>query len=451
VLAAAGVGIFAWQAGNDSGEDRAAELAAADEGDGSEDNGSGDNAENARATSAPGVGLSAFEGRCMVIGESDAWFHTVYLYPEVGELLLYGDDRLLWSALEVTHHAGRSLEVSYDAPDDAPDGQVDHQPDASDSQADDQPVDKKTKFITVRSSSDKLIFGLEGDTPAAKKSKFVCRKHDVQKYYDTLGISGTFGHRDDDSREAVIPSSGQRITLDGEDYVYRILGGATLSKGYELALRRAEDTAAAWKIASMIFERDSGLLTLFFDGRKDLYRSKRAAREEAEQAADQAAREAAERREAARRKAAAKRKKAARAKAGQETDEQPAKAQAAPTTQSDDTDWDDPSNLPPHMRPAPERVYQKYAKKVRASVDRYCAVMDERSDQVAHHQKLVDEKRYDEAKTYRDEVLNDTAGYSQKIQAASYGYSNAVQRASQSGLNGVQIQKLTRMWQDGCE
>jgi serine/threonine protein kinase len=430
IIAAGGVALYLWQSDGDSGADDAQSTATA-QGDGDEAPGTGeDDGQGAPGViAAPTAALSAFAGRCMVIGESDTWFHSVFLYPEVGELLLHGDERLLWSRLEIFEHFGQSLTFTYRKADDAP-----------------------TAPTTVRTSTDKLIFQIDGDSSTDKKSKFVCRKHDVQKYYDTLGVSGTFRHVDDETRETVVPSSGQRITIEGEEFVYRILGGATLSEGHELALRPAEDTSAAWESAKIDLETDTGVLSIVRGGagtdagtEQEQYQSKEAARAAAKKAKREAAEEAARRKQAARAKA-----RRAEANKSSNTSSDRASSKQAQSASSE-ADFDDPDALPPHLRPAPKRVFDKYEKKVRESVDRYCDVMDERSAQVAHHQKLVDEKRYDEAKTYRDEVLNDTAGYSQKIQAASYGYSNAVQRAAQSGLNSVQIQKLTRMWQNGCE
>jgi serine/threonine protein kinase len=425
ILAAGGAALYLWQNPGKSGDGADANDAAASLADEQADD---DTADPPAVNSRPTAALSAFAGRCMVIGESDTWFHTVFLYPEVGEAMFHGDERLLWSPLEIVEHDGPTLEFNY------------------------QTSDGETSVpMAVRVSSDKLIFTLDGATSTPKKSKFVCRKHDVQKYYDTLDVSGTFAQvegRSDDSRvdaahikhpEVVVASSGQRITLPDGEYVYRILGGAALSEGHEVALRQAADTEANWQQATIAFDPASGVLNIMRDGDEQQYRSEEAAMRAARHAQKAAKEKAAK--ETARRKAAARAERPSKPEPART--ERPSKPDPARSAGA--------GELAPHLQPASQKVFDKYDKKVREVVTRYCAVLEERSSQVEHHRKLATSGRTEEAKTYRDEVLNDTASYSMKIQSASYGYSDTLQRAYHAGLNPVQVQKLTKVWQDGCD
>jgi hypothetical protein len=153
---------------------------------------------------------------------------------------------------------------------------------------------------------------------------------------------------------------------------------------------------------------------------------------EAMSARKQAAREEAAREEAARKEAA--REKAAQKEAAANPPQPPAQHAA-----------------PAYGKPVSAAVFNKFKKEVTAAADRCGSAIQERKDQVAHHRELVDRKRYDEAKKFRDEVLSDSTAYSQKIQAAGYSYSDAIQRAVRAGIVGSQLQSLTKIWQARCQ
>ena len=194
------------------------------------------------------VALSTFAGRCVVIGERDTWFHTVFLYPEVGELMLQGDKRLLWSPLTVKDRRGTHLSISYD----------------------DRRL-PKPRAVDVRASDDKLVFQLGAD------KRFVCRKPAVQKFYDRLAITGRFSAPKSHDK-LVMPASGERFTLGGQEYVYRILSGADLAQGYQLAVREADDKRAPWRRWKMRSKDADEAVTVVRDAKKRRFVSADAAR-----------------------------------------------------------------------------------------------------------------------------------------------------------------------------
>ncbi len=335
-------------------------------------------------TSKP-VPLSTFAGRCMVIGESDTWFQTVFLYPEVGELMLQGDKRLLWSPLKLGHRQGKTLGITY------------HDPGHS-----------KPSTLDVRASGDKLVFRL------ADTNRFVCRKHAVQKFYDRLALSGTFTAAKDAHRTLVVPASGQRFTLGGDEYVYRILSGANLAGGHQLAVREADDKKAPWHRWKMTYDADNGRLSVERDGKTTRFLSKDAPKHDHPKRGHHA------------------------------PTRTPAKSPSTPPTAASRP----PAWSPPP--PASKKVFRQYRKKVVAAAQKCADTIAERNAQVAHHQKLVDEGHYKEAERYRKDVLSDTTAYSQKIQAAAYTFSNTLQNAVRAGLNSAQIQDLSKIWQKRC-
>ncbi|QDG50235.1 serine/threonine protein kinase [Persicimonas caeni] len=348
------------------------------------------------------VPITAFAGRCMVIGESDTWFHSVFLYPEVGELMLQGDERLLWSRVDMGERQGKTATFSYEVP-------VDDKPESS---------KKKSQTLEARASADKLIFKLP-----EKKSKFVCRKHDVQKYYDTLDLTGTFVDADDKERTLVVPSSGQRLEIGGAEYAYRILDGRTPADGHLLALREADADKAKWQPTRLSYDADAGALTLG--------EGERAQRFVSEAALEEAARAEKKRR---------RKKKRSPKPASKPTPTQPAPQQAPAAAQPG---W--------QRGPASQEVVDKYRKELRAVVQRFCDAQDDHKQRIEHYQSLLRQGRKEDAKAYHEAHIKDGGKLRDEMTTISHTYSNILQRAIYSGVTSLQIQQMPSLSNDACK
>jgi serine/threonine-protein kinase len=239
-----------------------------------------DSIEPAAATE-PSVALNAFAGRCSVVGESKMDFHTIYFYPEIGEILIDGEDMLHWSPLDIDKRSGENVAFSYESPDDA----------------------GKTK-ASVRPSADKRVFTFDesGD------EKFICRLEEYPNYYSALGISGDyFG---ESKHTLSIAPTAQRLELtspadeagDSEDekdekdekgekgdkkddeakdapsmkdeqFTYRLLSGAAVDTGADIAVRPADDVEAKWERWSVRLEPDTDTLHLSRGQKKQTFAS----------------------------------------------------------------------------------------------------------------------------------------------------------------------------------
>jgi serine/threonine protein kinase len=216
---------------------------------------------NPAAATEPSVALNAFAGRCSVVGESQMDFHTVYFYPEIGEILIDGPDKLHWSPLDIDDRSGENVAFTYESPDGT----------------------GKTK-ASVRPSADKRVFTFDesGD------ETFICRLEEYPNYYSALGIAGDyFG---DSKRTLSIAPTAQRLELtspadeagDSEDekddkkdaeakdaasmkdeqFTYRMLSGAAVDTGADIAVRPAGDVEAKWERWSVRLEPDQDILYL---------------------------------------------------------------------------------------------------------------------------------------------------------------------------------------------
>jgi serine/threonine-protein kinase len=213
----------------------------------------------------PTVPLNKFAGRCSVVGESKQDFHTIYFYPEIGEILIDGPSRLHWAPLEIEKRSGDTVDFSYDS-----------------AQGDDRTQ------ASVRPSSDKRVFSF-GD---AEDDRFICRLEEYPNYYSSLGVSGDY-FRGDTKALSIAPTS-QRITRldppkqndkdieesaengDQEDtqeheYTYRILSGTAVNTGANIAVRLASDRDAPWERWSVRFDSNDSALHVARASKREAY------------------------------------------------------------------------------------------------------------------------------------------------------------------------------------
>ena len=191
--------------------------------------------------------LDAYAGRCTVIGDSSEPFHTVYFYPDIGEVILRGDNSLEWSSVEIEGRRGERIVFNYD---------------------DGRPA-------AVRKRSDKRFFTFdEGD-------EFTCRHEPYAEYYTQLEVRGRYLGGEDGGYALEFPSGGQQFSLSEPAptdagpaqtrYVYRVIEGRSGGDAWRLAVRpKQQEQWRAWSLKS----DGSDGLPLTRDGNERGYRPK---------------------------------------------------------------------------------------------------------------------------------------------------------------------------------
>jgi serine/threonine protein kinase len=378
---AAGAALFLWPPSTSTDETRAT-TSRADE--------PSDDAQPA-AVAVEDEPLSSFAGRCTVIGDSDAWFYSVFLYPEVGELLLEGDDKLAWSSVEVSEHRGDSITFDY------------------------QPAEADEALsVRVEKRGDRLAFEMPGE------ARILCRRDDAQRYYDTIGVSGTF---EADEQTAVLPSSGQRFEVGEHRYTYRILSGSKAASGLSLAVRDADDRQASWARWTLTVDEEDAELSLGPDGDAKTYveaghRAKKAARQ---QKSDQQARQA-----AASQKAASK-------------SAQQAASPPPPVAASNS------SGLSQEEVTRYRKRIEKVADRCKTHMDRMKATSDRLSN-------LGDEvESPDEIKPLAEKLRGDLEHHGEMIRVAADEYTELMREVSLSGVNQPQMMGLSSIYTSRCK
>ena len=342
--------------------------------------------------SAPTLPLHAFAGRCTGVGVSETWFDTVYFYPDLGEVLLREDDKLVWAKAKVQDRRARRLDFSYRPP-----------------------GAKNTRRAKIRASTDKLIIRIV-DEP-----KFVCLRQAFSRYYETLGLAHTF-HEDGDDQTLSFAPAVQRLTLGDTQYVYRVLGDSDLEEGTPLAVRKVEADTAPWQEWTVTAEADKEVVGLETGEVTRRFVSKTA---RAKQRADKTPR-------------ATKPSKTPQAAA-----EQPPSAPAPPTGSS-------PTAPSGNKEGASTEVAKRYKKKIETLAARCAKNIGKQKANIAHLEKLQEEERYEEAGEFAKKMRLENESYNKIVAETTKEYSRLITEMSLSGMSGPRIMLLSRIFTDEC-
>ncbi|MGM0558315.1 MAG: serine/threonine protein kinase [Myxococcota bacterium] len=231
----------------------------------------GEQASSAAATSddEATVALNKFAGRCSAIGESQQDFHTIYFYPELGEILIDGPSEPHWSPLEIEKRSADTVDFSYKS----------------------REGDSRTR-ASVHPRSDKRVFQF-GDSD---EDRFLCRLEQYPNYYSSLSTPGDY-FRGEAEALSIAPTS-QRIELlepttdsdegheekdgekPGEDetqadeklaFTYRVLSGVAVDTGANIAVRPADDREAPWRRWSVRVDPDESRLYLARESAREAF------------------------------------------------------------------------------------------------------------------------------------------------------------------------------------
>ncbi|MFP4600178.1 MAG: serine/threonine-protein kinase [Persicimonas sp.] len=350
------------------------------------------------AATAP-IALDAFAGGCRILGESGAWFHTVFFYPEVGEVLLWGDAQMVWSPVELGERDGQDLGFSYEHPDR------------------DGPQD-----VRVRASGDKLVIRTDEDP------KFVCRLDPEQRYFDPLDAAGPFWRDVDDAQSEdgkatlEIAETGQRLEADGASYVYRILSGHALDDGVQIAVREADDREAAWSLWQL--ELDDGELTVERGNKATRYLTR-------------------ERR-------TADRKASKKSTQKKKTITKAPKPPTPPTPAIPEPPTAPPKNSGKSEKSASSEEVAHYRKKIEALGDRCAELISKMKANIAHLDKLQDEERYDELEEFSQTMQDEQKRYSDRLRDTSKEYSQLMTEITLSDFDRAQMVGLSSIYTNKC-
>jgi len=179
--------------------------------------------------------LNEFAGRCVAIGSTETDFHTVYFYPEVGELIFRGDSMLRGSRLEIEGQRGNYIHFQYGAP-------AERTPAGGDS--------GELAEGRVRQSADKRFFEFDG------AETFTCRRESYGAYYADLALDGVW-KSGRGGRLLEFPEAGQEFVATGAEadsdagtaetgFEYRLLDGDPESSEVLLAVR-APSLEEGWR------------------------------------------------------------------------------------------------------------------------------------------------------------------------------------------------------------
>lgn len=229
----------------------------------------------------------------------------------------------------------------------------------------------------------------------------------------------------------MVPSSGQRLELDGTEYTYRILDGRSLGEGHLLALKETETPKAVWRPERVRLESESGTFIIGEGEIAQRYQSKEGR---------QAALEAKKKRDRASKRRA---KRASKPKPAPSA--QPAPQPTAVTQQQL------AAAQKRALEPAPQEVYERYEKEMERVVQRFCDAQDEFQRKIDHYKSLMKQGRRDEAKQFHEENIKNSSEYRKKLTAISHSYSNVYQRAIFAGVNNVQMQEMPALSDEYCK
>ena len=335
--------------------------------------------------------LNDFAGRCVVVGTSSADFHTVYFYPEVGELLLRGDESLRWSKLDVLGQRGSRIEFKHGATSGG-----------------------NELRGTVRKSADKRIFEFESD------DNFVCRREAYPAYYTDLDLEGEY-EADDGDGHLEFPAAGQRFTRTtteaGEkpaSFIYRLLDGQPGTDKLKLAVRKKSRETSDWNVWKLT--RADGELEVEYDGESFAYKMP----DQQDRSPDNG-----------------------RSSAGSST------GGTASAHDSKPTAVQKPAPRPTNRKPKKLSGDQK--KKLDRFFERCHATHQKYQRELKNYQEGIrnaaDSKERERLRTHWQETVEEITA---KRKAQAREYSSIVQAIAMGGTNTTQIQRINKRYQKEC-
>ncbi len=388
----------------------------------------------------PSAPLSTFAGRCSVVGESNQDFHTVYFYPEVGEILIDGPSRLHWSPVEIDEQRGNTLDFSYKS----------------------TGGDERTQ-ASVRHSSDKRIFTFDGDTD----NTFICRLEEFPDYYSALGTSGDFfaGGRKavsiaptsqtidifaDSAEDSGSSDAGDAPDEDGGDaaaqekqYTYRVLSGAAVDTGANIAVRPADDREAPWRRWSVRVDQDQDQLRLARESERQTYSLEPQAEDAAGDDKPTGKRQVARkntRTERRRSKSGASAPSNTGSTGGPSISSSGSGDDLAIAEASDDDD--------DRGRYIPPRSSKKWDQRARSVMSRCETAVTGMKGYSAKLDRISAVESDDERERLRAEAIEEQTANSNMLRDAGKDFSKLVQDMQSAGFKASKIVRLSEQWQE---
>lgn len=413
VLVAAGVAVGVSLTGDEGGE---SDATSDDPGASAPDT---DTSGQERASLEPISGsLNEVAGRCVVVGSSDTDFHTVYFFPEIGEILMRGEAEIRWSKLELAGRRGGRIYFRYGN---------------SDSE---QPGATATDG-SVRKSADKRIFEFD------RSGEFVCRREAYGAYYTDLELEGTWEPAEGDGR-LEFPDGGQQFSVGApreetdagpgrRTHEYRLLDGAPDGSELLLAVRPVE-SESGWRPWKLEHRPDERVLMVTRNPDREDAEARKYRPPDADSGSGG---------------------RAARSPSSGTSGGAPADpGDSTGATEPTGTDRPEKAGAP---APAAESggssgelldAWKTRFEKIR---DKCSSAAQTIKNNNQRYQELIDQDKMERAREFSDTMQKENKEAGERMRKAGQEFSALVTEMTQSGVGAARIQKMSREYSNACK